>query len=367
MNIKPNTIFVSIASYRDNLCINTVKNLYETAYNPANVFVGICQQNDEKVDEDCGNPFEFIENVRIIRLPHTKAMGPTYARYICSTLWGGEEYFLQIDSHTMFIKNWDIECINMIKEIKYQKLSNKPVLSHYPRETKDYNINDGKITRMCKSFFNKRDILSFMGADILDNRGEYYQTPYVAAGFIFCESLFLLEVPFDPYLPYLFVGEEILLSIRLFTHGWDIFTPNKNVVYHLYTRQESPKIWNDNPHYVDIPAFNKVKYLIGLDTNIELENHVKIDIDKYGIGNIRSLQDYYVYAGIDIKERKVTKNFCKPDNIASDEDIRLSNEKNHKENFIYRNKHNSYKKNLIPLLFWFIIFMMTFYFLYKSI
>ncbi len=34
-------------------------------------------------------------------------------------------------------------------------------------------------------------------------------------------SMWLLqEVPFDPELPYLFMGEELLYSARLWTHGW---------------------------------------------------------------------------------------------------------------------------------------------------
>ena len=41
------TIFVSIASYRDNACKLTLKNLYETAKKPSRVFVGICEQNNE--------------------------------------------------------------------------------------------------------------------------------------------------------------------------------------------------------------------------------------------------------------------------------------------------------------------------------
>ena len=47
------------------------------------------------------------------KLYYKKAKGPTYARYWCSTLWEGEEFFLQIDSHTHFIKGWDTELINM--------------------------------------------------------------------------------------------------------------------------------------------------------------------------------------------------------------------------------------------------------------
>lgn len=38
--------------------------------------------------------------------------------------------------------------------------------------------------------------------------------PFVAAGFYFIEGKFLHEVPFDPFLPWIFMGEEILLSSR---------------------------------------------------------------------------------------------------------------------------------------------------------
>ena len=94
--MKPNTIFVSIASYRDDICNSTLKNLYEKAQFPLNVFVGICQQNKDG-DPDCQGDI-INSNIRIIRLDYRDAKGPTYARYMCSQLWDGEEYFLQIDS-----------------------------------------------------------------------------------------------------------------------------------------------------------------------------------------------------------------------------------------------------------------------------
>jgi GT2 family glycosyltransferase len=49
-----------------------------------------------------------------------------------------------------------------------------------------------------------------------------YQTAYIAGGFFFVRSEFLIDVPFDPYLPWIFMGEEIALSLRAWTHGWDI-------------------------------------------------------------------------------------------------------------------------------------------------
>ena len=169
-------------------------------------------------------------------------------------------------------------------------------------------------------------------------------TPYVAGGMFFCESYFLKELPFDPNLPFLFIGEEILHSIRFYTHGWDIFTPTQNVVFHEYTRANKPKIWTDNPYYVDEPAFNKVKhYLKLMDEEKDIEGYLKFNLDKYGLGNKRTLEDYYNFAGIDIENKKVYKNFCKENNIATEEDILMSNEMNHKKSIesfvnIYSNK-----------------------------
>jgi [Skp1-protein]-hydroxyproline N-acetylglucosaminyltransferase len=328
--LKPNTIFVSIASYRDDVCTDTLDSLFKMAENPNRIFVGICQQNNSIEDKDClagivNTPLE--NNVRIIRIPHYEARGPTYARYLCSTLWNGEQYFLQIDSHTKFVKGWDSICINMIESIKKNKISTKPVLSYYPKEYKNYEryTEDQKynVPRMCKSFFNERGMISFLASREIHTGNTVYKTPHLAGGMFFCESYFLNELPFDPDLPYLFVGEEILHSIRFFTNGWDIFTPSENILFHEYTRSGKPKIWTDNPYYSDMTAFNKVKYYLGLDKNIPTDKY--INLDKYGLGTKRTIKEFYDFAGIDIENKRVVKNFCNTDNIATNEDIIGSN------------------------------------------
>ncbi len=331
MSFKKDAIFVSIASYRDDVCPITLDSIFSGAINKDNIYVGICQQNS-KGDVDClSKGYEKHPNVRIIRIPNYEAKGPTYARYLCSTLWDGEEYFLQVDSHTKFVKGWDEICINMIKDIKTKGLSQKPVLSHYPRELTTYdnyeNTLKTSVPRICKSFFNIRGMVSFMGAEEIDTKGEPYSTPYIAGGMFFCESSFLNELPFDPDLPFLFVGEEILHSIRFYTHGWDVFTPTENVVFHEYTRASKPKIWTDNPYYSDIPAFNKVKmYLKMIRDDKGVPDYLKFNMGKYGLGSVRSLEDFYKFAGIDLKNKRVYKNFCRQNNIATEEDILKSNE-----------------------------------------
>lgn len=67
--------------------------------------------------------------------------------------------------------------------------------------------------------------------------------PFIGAGFFFAHSSFLADVPYDPYLPWVFMGEEILVSLRMWTWGYDIYSPTRNVLSHLYGRKHLPKFW----------------------------------------------------------------------------------------------------------------------------
>lgn len=301
------TIFVSVASYRDSECPSTLEYIFNNADHPQNIYVGVCQQNDmsdESKDVECTLPDKnLVNNIRMIRLRHHEAKGPTWARYLCSTLYNNETYFFQIDSHTKLVKGWDTKCINMMKKLKNSGATQNPVLSHYPASYDNFGDDQLGVTRICKSFFNDRGMISFEGAHHIKT-DELTPTPYVTGGFLFCEGKMLKDVPYDPYLDYLFVGEEILHSVRIWTAGYDIFTPNENIAYHEYTRAEKPKIWTDK-NYRDDDAFEKVKELIGLKGNSGLYNDYK-----YGLGNKRTLEEYYKFAGIDLEKKTVNKDFC---------------------------------------------------------
>ena len=132
-------IFISLACYRDPEIIPTVKDAYNKAKNKESLIFGIYAQmseEDEKID------LSFINNkqVRLLVNKNTKARGPSYARYIIfNKLYKNELYYLQIDSHTRFIENWDTELITMLS-----KLSVNSVISTYPN---GYNINKDVIVK----------------------------------------------------------------------------------------------------------------------------------------------------------------------------------------------------------------------------
>lgn len=295
--MKKNCIFVSIASYRDKLCSDTIKSLYENAKYPKNIYLGICQQNKIN-DDDCLKGLDIDNSrIKILRIPHTEAKGPTYARYLCSNLWDGEEYFLQIDSHTKFIKNWDVKCILSIKNLK--KISNKPVLSHYPRNFKDYDNykihQKFKVPYIKNFYFNKYNIIKYDGARIINTNNTFIKTPFVTGGMLFAESSFLKELPYDPNLEYLFTGEEILHSLRFYTFGYDIYIPNQNILFHYYIRDDNPKIWEDLKYNQKKNiTIKKVSKVLNSKTN----NDANIILGKYGLGNIKTIEEFRNYLNI---------------------------------------------------------------------
>ena len=356
-------IFVSIASYRDDECSLTLQSLFKNAKIWDRCYAGICQQNS-KTDEDCLknindiiNGFDndnkkdndkdnekiyndYRKNIRIIRISHKEAKGPTYARFLCSSLWDGEDYYFQIDSHTTFTKDWDEKLINMVKEIKERKLSLKPVISHYPIDKENIYKNETQVPHIKSSQYDSNGVLILSTAAYTDTNNDYLRTCYMSAGMFFCEASFLNEIPFDPTLDYLFMGEEILTSVRFYTYGWDVFTPKINIIYHEYTRKDKPKYHDDNKEKFDnTKAIEKVKAILNKDNNDYNVNY------EYGLGKIRSLDDFY-------KNCEIINN--------TNNQINDNNNNDNKRN----KKYNIYL--LFLLLIIIIIVVIIFFFIIKS-
>jgi hypothetical protein len=213
-------------------------------------------------------------------------------------------------------------------------------------------------------------ILKYTGADEIHTNDEFYETPYVSGNFLFAKHQLLKDVPFDPNLDFLFVGEEMGHSVRIWTSGYNIYTPTENVVFHEYGREGKPKVWTDNK-YTDIDSVEKIKQIIGQQSSHKLPENIKYNIEKYGLGKERTIEAYHEFAGIDLKNKIVTKNFCRKNNVATPDDIFLSNELLHKtpeeakkEGFV-SSRENSFfnKKNVIFIFIIFFFLLVAIFFM----
>jgi hypothetical protein len=106
------SVFLSLATYRDENCFNTVYNAYAKAKNPEKLFIGLVQQNchhDCKSgvlanlsmvfvppDDDCyaqfcetvlGQPICAKKQLRVLNIDEPESLGPYAARYFASKLY----------------------------------------------------------------------------------------------------------------------------------------------------------------------------------------------------------------------------------------------------------------------------------------
>lgn len=148
------TIFVSIASYRDSELAETVCDLFDKALHPENIYVGICQQNLDGIDNDFWTDFhklqkskyhynqtlKYKDHIQILRMHASESTGPTLARHLIETeLMQDEKYTLIIDAHMMFSLNWDAHLIRELSQVIQETKSNRCILSTYPE---GFNPND---------------------------------------------------------------------------------------------------------------------------------------------------------------------------------------------------------------------------------
>lgn len=303
--ISRQTIFVSVASYRDELCSDTIQSIFEMADDESRIYVGICEQNKQGENKErCVTDrlsTERQKRVRVIEVDFSEAKGPTYARYLCARLFRDETWFCQIDSHTTFVKGWDTKAIRNIQECP----SHRPILTHYPHDVK--NMHDRSVPVLCKSQFDPHVGVPTFEAVVQPVSSKPRMVPFMSGGFVFTSGKFLRDVPLDPTLYHLFQGEEILLSARAYTTGYDCFTPTENLVGHVYSREQAPKFWTDikDFHVEQKQTQHKVRRLLGIEKPPLLSY-------AWGMGIRRSLKSYWDFAGIHTATKTSTsgEKFC---------------------------------------------------------
>ena len=125
----------------------------------------------------------------------------------------------------------------------------------------------------------------------------------LAAGCIFTKGAFVKEIPYDPN--YYFYGEELSLAIRAFTNGYSFFHIPDVPLFHLYTdTSDIPRKLHWDPEDDQKRA---VKW-----TELDKKSLNRLDdlfADKVeeplSLGKERSLEDYALISGIDLKNNLV--------------------------------------------------------------
>jgi len=306
-------VFISIASYQDPLLKNTIEDAFAKALHKDSLVFGICDQSDEPLDL---GQFSYANQIRYEHVETIFSRGPCWARTRIQELFEDEDYYLQIDSHTLFIEKWDQILINALEEIKKLGKSSeyhqKPFLTGYPRgfeynekqktyerQTADKNILP--IAYRKDSLFMRDRFSRQIG--LRTNKKGFSHGYLLAAGCLFAEGKIIREVPYDQY--YYFYGEEISLMLRLFTHGYSAFHMSNLPIFHLYTNHETNKRllhWSpEEDQNRSIKWHELEKKSIERLTDLILSK----PLNGYGLGSTRTLEGYKALSGIDMINKEV--------------------------------------------------------------
>ena len=294
---EKSTLFVSVASYRDTQCKNTIESILSHARYPSRVVIGICEQNDED-DESCVVRAVKDGQIRQISIPHKEARGPCYARYLCASLHKDEELFIQVDSHSAFVQDWDLLLVDMVNRVPHNL--DRFVLTHYPIDCSDDSVVAELTTQQvpvineCRILDNNQ--MSFMSTAFNQPNVGFYTSISVGGGFLVMHKSVLAKCPYDPNLDGVFNMEEILQSARFFTHGVHVLSPSTNLVCHKYTYETHKVPWNETN-----PTWDKGKN--GTERCFHLLEGILKD-DVYGLGSERTMEEFWAYTGVDYVNKK---------------------------------------------------------------
>lgn len=290
------SIFISIASYRDNELDRTIRDCMVKAAHPERLVFGIHWQHDNH---------EFFEQVydprcRVIETDYRKSRGACWARHEAQKLYAGEDFVLQIDSHMRFVPHWDTICVDGLRQLQ-QRGNRRVVISNLmPSYDPD---DDANLPRVYFTYrlgrFNQDGALA-LKASVVEGPPPARFSPgfSISAAFIFGIGDLYREVLIDPDL--YFEGEEISYAVRAYTHGYDLYHCHQPIVYHYYTRKRDRKHWDDHGDWGGRSATAKARMRSLLMGTKEVA-----DLGRYGLGSARSLEDYERYAGVDFKARTV--------------------------------------------------------------
>lgn len=365
-NSKPHEspILIQIAAFRDHRCGRTLHDGFKKAINPDRIFFSVVDQIKEGEDQGCleqycalaqqdrpDDPCPYTDQINIITVPAESSRGPVVARarqldalsehwkhlHAESTSGTDGGFCLQIDAHSMFDPEWDRRAIAIWMSAKNEFA----VLATYipnldqmgnPFVAAGMNRKTVNVPHMYRTLLGTGGVPRNTRAASMENMPRAVLGSLWAAGMSFSKCHAEAIVPNDPYMRGIFDGEEYSKGARLFTHGYDMYTPHRNYVYHDYGHTKSKSLsWQQNdlrshkkPKVSSAEdliegsvsyriresesimdhetAVRRIKMLLRYheERNTKREDEPwTIHLDEYDLGPVRTIQQYAKFGGVD--------------------------------------------------------------------
>ena len=322
------TILLHLPAYREPELIPTIEDALAQAKYPKRIHFGICRQFNPDDGFDNVDKYRNDKRFHIHDMPYEKAKGLAYARSIINEkLLTDQDFVLQLDSHHRFAKHWDVTLISWYNLLKSE--GNNPLICGYSPYYNPFNDPADRVQEPWMSeaaSFYPHGTIFIRPTGFTDNWKDFKKpvpARFLSGHFCFGPNKWAKEIKHDPDI--FFAGEEINLTVRSYTHGYDLFHPHRVVVWHATMREERDGIlvWDDQYKRGDDAWLvendrgrEKIRKLLRVEDN-------DWDLTGYDLGTKRTLRDYEKYAGIHFEKKsfqKYTKdNFLPPNPFIEDE------------------------------------------------
>ena len=303
------SIFVSVAAYCDPMLGFTLRSAMAQADDPGRVFLGVVEQTLPADQLRLQTPWSASQ-VRWARLHALEARGPCWARALAMSLYQGEDWFFQVDSHTWFEPGWDTRLLRWAQ--RCQALNPRCLLSCYPNP---FRMEAGEpyatvvgpqvlahVVGDASQFQPDHPVLMFEGVPVAS--AEPVPGMHIGAGCLFAPGSIVDALPYDPQL--YFHGEEQALALRAWTRGWDIFHIPAMPIYHLYHQAgAAPRPLHWSPEIDAQRAVQSSALTAAANLRLAALLWGGADLGVYGLGSQRTLADYAAFSGIDYPQRSI--------------------------------------------------------------
>ena len=108
------------------------------------------------------------------------------------------------------------------------------------------------------------------------------------------------------------------MAARAYTHGWDGFAPSRPLIYHFYNTKKGPERplhWDDNYDWSQMRRISLARrdYMLAGTEPVDCPAALA-EIEEYGLGTVRTIEEFEEFSGVDFKKREVSDMALKGEN-----------------------------------------------------
>ena len=302
----------------------------------------------------------FRDNVRETRVSWDDSEGPSYARHLAMRKWGGERYVLHVDAMTAVDEGWDETLVSQLKSLGETSsvLTASPLGYELEKEViRDADTLEKKYERKkygtvkdalapvratgavdasrapavtCAKTFGNSLLCHMYARRLVEVPNAPTPTLFANVDFTFADARALVrDAPPDAHAPFLYLGEDLSLTARLWTNGWDLYVPSRVPLVRCYVdrpremwmedRRSGAALYGgsnltvgsvvecEEREFLNLISRRRVLQLVGApdeDSETSREEPI-VFTETYGVGNARSVESFIERVGVDFRAKTI--------------------------------------------------------------